>query len=53
MKKLFSYIWPTTRRFSSTINGTLEITYVNGKKVLDTENANTPTVRFKKYWKLD
>ncbi|MBG44061.1 MAG: spermine synthase [Aequorivita sp.] len=40
MKKLFSYIWPTTRRFSSTINGTLEITYVNGKKVLDTENAN-------------
>lgn len=40
MKKLFSYIWPTTRRFPSKINGTLEITYVNGKKVLDTENAN-------------
>lgn len=40
MKKLLSYLWPTTRRFSSEINGTLEVTYVNGKKVLDTENAN-------------
>ncbi len=40
MKKLISYIWPTTRRFSSEINGTLEVTYINGKKVLDTENAN-------------
>ncbi|MEH6765735.1 MAG: fused MFS/spermidine synthase [Aequorivita antarctica] len=40
MKKLLSYIWPSTRRFSSEINGTLEITYINGKKVLDTENAN-------------
>ena len=40
MKKLISYIWPTTRRFSSEINGTLEITFVNGKKVLDSENAN-------------
>lgn len=40
LKKLISYIWPTTRRFSSEINGTLEVTYINGKKVLDTENAN-------------
>lgn len=40
MKKILSYIWPITRRFSSEINGTLEVTYVNGKKVLDTENAN-------------
>ncbi len=40
MKKLLSYLWPTTRRFPSEINGTLEVTYVNGKKVLDTENAN-------------
>ncbi|MGO3184111.1 MAG: fused MFS/spermidine synthase [Aequorivita sp.] len=40
MKKILSYIWPTTRRFSSEINGTLEVTYVNGKKILDTENAN-------------
>ena len=40
LKKLISYIWPTTRRFSSEINGTLEVTYINGKKVLDTENSN-------------
>lgn len=40
MKKTLSYLWPTTRRFSSEINGTLEVTYINGKKVLDTENAN-------------
>lgn len=40
MKKILSYIWPTTRRFSSEINGTLEVTYVNGQKVLDTPNAN-------------
>ena len=40
MKKFLSYIWPTTRRFSSEINGTLEVTYINGKKVLDTQNAN-------------
>lgn len=40
MKKLLSYLWPTTRRFPSEINGTLEVTYFNGKKVLDTENAN-------------
>ncbi|MEM0517371.1 spermidine synthase [Aequorivita flava] len=40
MKKLFSYLWPSTRRFSSEINGILEVTYINGKKVLDTKNAN-------------
>lgn len=40
MKKILSYIWPTTRRFSSEINGTLEITYINGRKLLDTANAN-------------
>ena len=40
MKKFLSYFWPTTRRFSSEINGTLEVTYINGKKVLDSENAN-------------
>lgn len=40
MKKFLSYIWPSTRRFSSEINGTLEVTYINGKKVLDSENAN-------------
>ncbi|MBK5214740.1 MAG: fused MFS/spermidine synthase [Flavobacteriaceae bacterium] len=40
MKKILSYFWPFTKRFSSEINGTLEVTYINGKKVLDTENAN-------------
>ena len=40
MKKFLSYIWPITHRFSSEINGTLEVTYTNGKKVLDTQNAN-------------
>ena len=40
MKKILSYIWPVTRKFPSEFNGTLEISYVNGKKVLDTKNAN-------------
>lgn len=40
MKKIISYIWPFTRTVKSTINGTLEITLMNGKKVLDSENAN-------------
>lgn len=40
MKKFLSYLWPTTRKFSSEINGTLEVTYINGKKVVDSENAN-------------
>lgn len=38
--KILSYLWPVTRRFSSEINGTLEVTFINGKKVLDSENAN-------------
>jgi spermidine synthase len=40
VKKIISYLWPITHRFSSEINGTLEVTYLNGKKVLDTANAN-------------
>jgi len=40
MKKFISYVWPFTKRISSKINGTLEITWINGKKVLDSENAN-------------
>lgn len=40
MKRILSYFWPFTKHFSSEINGTLEVTYINGKKVLDTENAN-------------
>jgi len=40
MKKFLSYLWPFTRKISSDINGILEITYINGKKVLDSANAN-------------
>lgn len=39
-KKILSYLWPITHRFSSEINGTLEVTHIGGKKVLDTANAN-------------
>lgn len=40
MKKILSFVWPVTKRFHSEINGSLEVTYINGKKVLDTKNAN-------------
>lgn len=40
MKKLISYIWPITKQIESVVNGTLEITWINGKKVLDTKSAN-------------
>lgn len=40
MKKFLSYVWPVTKQINSTINGTLEITWFNGKKLLDSENAN-------------
>ena len=33
MKNFLSYLWPDTKRFSSEINGILEVTYINGKKV--------------------
>src|SRR5690606_3858014 len=33
-------LWPFTRRYTSEISGVLEVTYINGKKVLDSENAN-------------
>lgn len=40
MKKILSYAWPVTKQISSKINGTLEITWFNGKKLLDSKNAN-------------
>ncbi|WP_108805630.1 fused MFS/spermidine synthase [Aquimarina sp. Aq107] len=40
MKKIVSYIWPLTKKITSKINGTLEITWMNGKKILDSETAN-------------
>lgn len=40
MKKLLSYFWPFTKKYHSDINGTLEVNYINGRKVLDSKNAN-------------
>lgn len=40
MKKLLSYLWPQTTNFVSEHSGTLEVTWYNGKKLLDTQNAN-------------
>jgi spermidine synthase len=40
MKRLLSYIYPVTKKIKSDINGTLEITWFNGKKHLNSKNAN-------------
>ena len=41
MKKILSYIWPiTAKTIDSDTNGKLEITYYNGKKMLNTKDAN-------------
>ena len=40
MKNFFSYIIPQTRKIKSDINGYLELTKINGKKLLDSKNAN-------------
>jgi len=40
MIKPLSYIYPITKKVSSQFNGTLEITWFNGKKYLNTKNAN-------------
>src|SRR5690606_37409791 len=40
MKKALSYIWPLTRKYPTKYSGTLEVTWLNGKKVLDSKNAN-------------
>lgn len=40
MIRLLSYIYPITKKIESDINGTLEITWYNGKKHLNTKNAN-------------
>jgi len=39
-KKLASYIFPFSKKIHSNINGVLEVNWVNGKKVLDSPNAN-------------
>ena len=40
MKKIFSYIYPVTKKIRSEFSGELEITWYNGKKHLDSKNAN-------------
>lgn len=40
MVRLLSFIYPITKKVKSEFNGTLEITWYNGKKHLNTENAN-------------
>ena len=40
MKKILSYIYPVTKKIHSKISGDLEITWYNGKKHLNTKNAN-------------
>lgn len=40
MIRLLSYIYPVTKKKTSKYNGTLEITWYNGKKHLNTKNAN-------------
>ena len=40
MAKLLSYLYPITKKVHSDYSGTLEITWYNGRKLLNTENAN-------------
>ncbi len=40
MIRLLSFIYPITKKVKSEFNGTLEITWYNGKKYLNTKNAN-------------
>src|SRR5690625_7278958 len=37
---LFSYFWPFSRRYYSEINGELEVSTFQGRKVLNSTNAN-------------
>jgi spermidine synthase len=40
MKRLLSYVYPISRTVTSVYNGELEITWYNGKKHLNSKNAN-------------
>lgn len=40
IKIFLSYFWPQTTKIESEYSGVLELTYVYGKKVLDSKNAN-------------
>jgi len=39
-KKLLSYVWPQTTKINTDYNGVLELTWFNGRKILDSKNAN-------------
>lgn len=39
-KQLLSYIWPISKRYNTSRNGTLEVTWFFGKKLLYSENSN-------------
>jgi spermidine synthase len=40
LRRLLSYVWPQTTFVPSRYNGTLEVTWVGGRKILDSKNAN-------------
>ena len=40
LKKIISYVYPITRKVQSQYSGKLELTVMNGRKVLDTLNTN-------------
>ncbi len=40
MKKAFNNLWPFTKKISSRYSGLLEVTWLNGKKILNSKNAN-------------
>lgn len=40
MVRLLSYLYPITKKIKSDVNGVLEITWYNGKKHLNSKNAN-------------
>lgn len=40
MKRPLSYLWPLTKNYDSNFSGKLEVTWINGRKVLDSANAN-------------
>ncbi len=40
LKKYLSYLWPFTRAYNSAISGKLEVSWINGKKHLNSPNAN-------------
>jgi spermidine synthase len=40
INKYLSYVWPVSKEYESPVSGTLEVSWINGKKLLDSEHAN-------------